>query len=143
VVEAKTLVPDAYIEFAYTNSKGKEVMWPVLVELDRGTEDQKFFRKRIRAYIVFLKSRTFKTVFGIDNITVAFPTTEDENRVKKMQEWTHKELAATNEPAWLEHLFLFTALPENMGEIEPRHLFLDPVWYTASDGLQPVSLLGE
>jgi Replication-relaxation len=141
--ETKTIVPDAYIEFASTHQSGKIDSLPVLVELDRGTEDQRFFRKRIRSYIVFLKSRTFRTVFGIDNITIAFPTTADENRVNKMQEWTRKELALTNEPSWLGQLFLFTALPENMAEMEPRHLFLDQVWYTPSDGLQAVSLLGE
>ena len=65
-------------------------MW----ELDRGTEDQKFFRRRIRAYIVFLKSRAFETLFGIKNITVAFATTKDHNRVKQMREWTQQELAA-------------------------------------------------
>jgi hypothetical protein len=53
------------------------------------------------------------------------------------------ELAATNEPGWLANLFLFTAIPENMGDIEPRQLFLDPVWYTPSDGENPLSLLGE
>ena len=56
--------------------------------------------------------------------------------------WTQKELAATNEPTWLANLFLFTALPENMSEIAPRQLFLDPVWYVPSDHDNPVSLLG-
>ena len=60
-----------------------------------------------------------------------------------MREWAAKEFASTNEPGWLANLFLFTALPENMGDIEPRQLFLDPVWYTPSDGENPLSLLGE
>jgi hypothetical protein len=30
-----------------------------------------------------------------------------------------------------------------MGEIEPRQLFLAPVWYTPSEDENPVSLLGE
>ncbi len=141
--ETKTIVPDAYLEFACTGQNGKEDIIPVLWELDRGTEDQKFFRKRIRAYIVFLKSRAFKTHFGIENITIAFATTKDHNRIKQMREWTQKELALTNEPKWLADLFLFTALPESMGEIEPRQLFLDPVWYLPSDDENPVSLLGE
>jgi hypothetical protein len=126
-VETKTLVPDCYLEFVHTRESGKEDTLPVLVELDRGTEDQKFFRRRIRAYIVFLRSRAFKTLFNIDNITIAFATTKDHNRIKQMREWTRKELAATNEPLWLSQLFLFTALPENMGDSEPRQLFLDPV----------------
>ena len=141
--ETKTLVPDFYIEFACTGQNGKEDIVPVLWELDRGTEDQKFFRKRVRAYIVFLRSRTFETVFNIKNITIAFATTKNHNRIKQMREWTQKELALTNEPSWLSQLFLFTSLPENMAEIEPRQLFLDPVWYVPADDENPVSLLGE
>jgi len=141
--ETKTLVPDCYLEFACTGHEGNEDIIPVLWELDRGTEDQKFFRRRIRAYVVFLRSRAFETLFEVKNITVAFATTKDHQRVRQMREWARKELAATNEPKWLADLFLFTALPENMGEIEPRHLFLDPVWYLPTDGENPVSLLGD
>jgi hypothetical protein len=53
------------------------------------------------------------------------------------------ELAATNELKWLADLFLFTRLPENMREIEPTRLFLDPAWYVPFDDDHPVSLLGE
>ncbi len=63
--------------------------------------------------------------------------------MKQMREWTQKELALTNEPSWLSQLFLFTSLPENIGDIEPRQLFIDAVWYTPSDDENPVSLLGE
>jgi Replication-relaxation len=141
--EIKAIVPDAYIAFVYTNPSKKEEAIPVLWELDRGTEDQKSFRKKIRAYIVFLRSRTFETVFGIEHITVAFATTKDHNRVRQMREWAANEFALTNEPDWLANLFLFTALPENMGNSVPRQLFLDPVWYTLSEDDNPVSLLGE
>ncbi len=139
--QTKTIVPDAYLAFGYTRQNGKDATIPVLVELDRGTEDQKFFRKRIRAYSVFLKSRAFKSLFAIENITVAFATTTDHHRVRQMREWAAKEFASTNEPGWLANLFLFTSLPENIGESEPHHLFLDPVWYTPSDDENPVSLL--
>ena len=141
--QTKAIVPDAYLAFGYTRQNGKDATIPVLVELDRGTEDQKFFRKRIRAYSVFLKSRAFKSLFTIENITVAFATTKNHNRVGKMREWARKELAVTSEPKWLADLFLFTSLPETMDGIEPRQLFLDPVWYTPSDDENPVSLLGE
>jgi hypothetical protein len=141
--ETKTIVPDAYVEYIYTRQNGKEVPIPVLWELDRGTEDQKFFRKRIRAYIVFLKSRTFKTLFTIENITIAFATTKDHNRVNKMREWARQEFALSHEPSWLSQLFLFTSIPENMDGIEPKQLFLAPVWYLPADDENPVSLLGE
>ena len=54
-----------------------------------------------------------------------------------------QEFSLTHEPTWLADLFLFTALPERIEEIEPRQLFLDPVWYAPGDDTNPVSLLGE
>jgi len=141
--ETKTIVPDCYVAFVYTSQSGKEETIPVLWELDRGTEDQKFFRRKLRAYIAFLKSRTFKTLLSIENITIAFATTKNHSRVNQMREWAVRELTSTNEPDWLADLFLFTALPENISESEPRKLFLDPVWYTSSDGENPLSLLSE
>src|SRR5258708_12634229 len=57
--ETKTIVPDAYFAFACTGPSGKEVHIPVLVELDRATQDQTFFRRKLRASIIFLKSPTF------------------------------------------------------------------------------------
>jgi len=52
-------------------------------------------------------------------MTVAFATTKDHNWVSKMREWARQEFILTHEPSWLSQLFLFTALPERMEEIEP------------------------
>jgi hypothetical protein len=108
-----------------------------------GNRRAEVFRKRLRAYIVFLKSRAFETVFNVTSMTIAFATTKDHHRLNKMREWARQEFALTNEPGWLAELFLFTTLPENMSDIAPRQLFLDPVWYTPSDDTNPVSLLRE
>jgi len=35
---------------------------------------------------------------SIKNITIAFATTKDHNRVKQMREWAAKEFASTSEP---------------------------------------------
>lgn len=141
--ETRTLIPDAYLEFIRTLESGKETKIPVLLELDRGTEEQKHFRRRIRSYIIFLKSFAFESVFQVKSaMTVAFATTKNHNRVDKMREWTRTECALTHEPKWLLNLFLFTGLPSSIEEIEPSQLFLDPVWYAPGLDTDPVSLLG-
>ena len=117
--ESKILVPDTYLEFVHTREGGKEQKMSVLWELDRGTEEQKFFRRRLRAYSVFVRSRAFETVFNVKSMTVAFATTKDHNWVSKMREWARQEFILTHEPSWLSQLFLFTALPESMEAIEP------------------------
>src|SRR5207249_4337159 len=138
--ETVTLIPDAYLEFRHTKESGKEEKIPILLELDRGTEDQRFFRKRLRAYVVFLKSRAFESMFTVKSITVAYATTVGHKRVEQMRDWAHQEFALTREPGWLSQLFLFTTLPEAIDAIEPAQLFLDPVWYVPIDDDNPVSL---
>lgn len=45
-----TIIPDAYLTFAMATSDGRQRRFPVLLELDRGTEEKQHFRHRIRAY---------------------------------------------------------------------------------------------
>jgi len=112
----------------------------VYVEVDRGTEDQRFFRKRIRSYVAFIKSKAYQEVANLTPITIAYATTKEYKRVEQMRDWTRKALASSSEPKRLSDLFLFTALPQT---IETRKLFLEPVRYTPSDDENPPSLLGE
>ena len=47
-------------------------------------------------------------MFKVGGVTIAFTTSAGTKRLKKMQEWTRKELAATNEPLEIGHTFYFT-----------------------------------
>jgi Replication-relaxation len=138
--ETVILIPDAYLEFRQKTGSGKEEKIPVLLELDRGTIERKNFQKKIRAYIQFIKTEGYKDAFGVSTVTVAFATTQGKTRLDQMMEWTRKELAATNEKGWLSDLFLFTTLPQSL---EPKTLFLEPVWYQPFADDTPLSLLGE
>ena len=65
----------------------------LLLEHDRGTEQQEHFRRRIQAYKKFLSSGAYKQALGINGVLVAF-TTLLSNRVPQMREWTRAELAS-------------------------------------------------
>jgi len=61
--EAVTVIPDAWLDFHQTEKK-KIVRFPVFLEIDRASEQQKFFKKQVRARILFFSSGGYKKLFG-------------------------------------------------------------------------------
>lgn len=129
------LIPDAFLDFRVRVPEGLRRM-PILLEHDRGSEEQKYFRRRIRAYLTLLKTETFKKLFQVRSVTVAFTTTAGQSRLGRLREWTRQELQ--NEPKEVGLMFCFTALEK---PLEPQTIWLAPRWYTPYDN-QPISLLG-
>lgn len=132
-----TVIPDAFLDFRSALPDGRQRRMPLLLEHDRGTEEQQHFRRRIRAYIVLLKSSAYQQLFGVRTVTVAFTTFTGVPRLKQMIEWTRAELAVTNEPKTLGMTFSFTTLDQ---PLEPQQIWLSPRWFTPYDN-SPLSLL--
>lgn len=129
-----TITPDAFLDFGMMDTKRRLC---VLLEHDRGTEEQQFFRKRIQGYLTFLKAKAQKTLFGVDSILVAFSTFKGERRRRQMCQWTEAELA--NEPRAIGMAFYFAALDHPP---EPHKVWVESVWYTAyKDDQTPQALL--
>src|SRR5581483_4701541 len=133
-----TVIPDAFLDFRSLLPDGRQRRMPLLLEHDRGTEEQQHFRRRIRAYLVFFKSGAYQQHFGVRTITVAFTTFTGIARLRQMIEWTRAELAATNEPKTLGTIFSFTTLER---PLEPRQIWLEQRWYTSYPEDGPVVLL--
>lgn len=126
------LVPDSFLDIRERETKRS---FCLLLEHDRGTEQQDHFRRRIRVYKTVLSSGMYKQALGINGVIVAF-TTFIGKRVAQLREWTKAELAT--EPT-LANMFIFAELPK---PLEPQNLLFERRWYTlASD--QPIALLGE
>jgi hypothetical protein len=128
-----TLIPDGFIDI---RQRGTNRSLCLLIEHDRGTEQQEHFRRRIRAYMAFLASEAYKQSLSTERITVAFTTFLSAKRVAQMREWTKAEVAA--EPQ-LASRFIFAVLPK---PLEPFHLLLERRWHTLMND-QPITLLGE
>ena len=50
-------------------------MVPVLLEIDRGTQDQAKFRERVRWRIEFIRSGAYRELFETEAVTIAYATT--------------------------------------------------------------------
>ena len=133
-----TVIPDAVFDFRRTQDKAKEKKSVVLYEHDMGTTEQKHFRRKIRAYIGFLKSGMSKDLLGVKHLSIAFGTPRGDNRKAQMCDWTRKELASSSEPKWLAQVFFFAALSEYL---HPLEVWRNPLWYLPFDETTARSLL--
>ncbi len=131
-----TLIPDAFLDIRRSLPDGTAVRLPVLVEHDRGSEEQRYFRRRIRAYVTVLKSGAYHDWFGVKSLTIAFTTFAGEKRREQMRAWTRQELKESGTMAYAP-AFLFTS---SCRPPDPYQLWLHPCWYTP-DSDQPSSLL--
>ena len=126
------LVPDSFLDIRERETNRS---FCLLLEHDRGTEQQEHFRRRIQAYRKFLSSGAYKQALGINGVLVAF-TTFLNNRVPQMREWTRAELASDKQ---LRSMFIFAELPQ---PLEARNLLFEQRWYTLTQD-NPIALLGE
>ena len=75
--ETLTVIPDAFLKFAAPTGVKR-----FLLEHDRGTEEQHYFRRRIRAYTALYQE---------DQTPVIFTTFVSRERVEQMQSWAKSE----------------------------------------------------
>ena len=66
-----TLIPDGFLDFRQPTT-GRSLF--LIIEHDRGTEQQDHFRRRIRAYKAFLELRRIQATIRYRRLTVAFTT---------------------------------------------------------------------
>lgn len=132
-----SLIPDVFLIFRMIVPDGRQRRIPIVIEHDRGSEEQQYFRRRIRAYLIMLRNEGYKELFGVGSITVAFTTSAGVERLKKMREWTAKELEAAGETQFRSH-FYFTLLER---PIDPYQVWVNTTWLPLFDN-KPASLLG-
>ena len=131
------VIPDAWLLFHHVNTK-QSAWQPVFLEIDRGTEQQRYFKRQIRARVLFLLSGGYKKLFGTHKGVIAYATTGNETRLKSMRAWTREvltELAMKH----LAHRFRFCSLSPSW-EQDEHGVFLARRWYSAVEK-HPVPLL--
>ena len=129
-----SLIPDGFLDFHKRRAGLPDLSLSLILEHDRGTEQQEHFKRRIRSYKAFLAAKGQAQLFGVEAVTVAFTTFISSKRVMQMREWTKQEL---QDAPQLAPMFIFAELPM---PLEPKHLLFERRWYTlASD--QPIALL--
>ncbi len=135
--QVTSVIPDAWLDFRLCLN-GITYQTAVWLELDRGSEEQKQFRRKVRGLYQASLSEIHRKEFGAQNITIAFATTAGEKRQEQLRLWTRQELSLLEKISDAD-LLLFTSLPPT-SDLDPEWFFLSPVWTTPLTNT-PVPLL--
>ncbi|MBE0610053.1 MAG: replication-relaxation family protein [Dehalococcoidia bacterium] len=106
------------------------------LELDRGTEEQKVWRRKVRGLLAYANG-PYQEAFQTKSLTVAVVATPGDKRLLQLIHWTESELAVRHEQAQ-GGLFVFTAVGSDPAEL--ADLFFSRRWYRPF-GKQRVALL--
>ena len=142
--EGEAIVPDAWLHFERVSDG---VRFPVLVEIDRGSEFQERYKNHVRGRLEFIRSGDYARVFGTPAVMIAYATTgriqeHAESRRKTMGAWTMEVLRELEIESWAG-IFRFTSAVEYKTLYEDGHqLFTQPVWHRPDSPAAPLPLLG-
>jgi hypothetical protein len=133
--ETVSVIPDAWLLFERLKD-GKHANWfPILLEIDRGTEYRQKFKRHVQSRIEFIRSGGYKELFGMEWVTIAYVTTGErpdyrESRLRAMCEWTREVLEELQEEDWAS-VFLFSTL--SLDEMYSPIIFQKPVWFKPNE----------
>jgi hypothetical protein len=142
---ADMVVPDAWLHFAREADGVRK--FPILVELDRGSEYQERFKNHVRGRLAFLRSGEYARVFGTPAAIIAYATTgrlkaHADSRRETMAAWTMEVLAELGLENWAG-IFRFTSEVVYTRLYEQgQDLFTKPAWYQPDSPSNAVPLLG-
>jgi len=125
------VIPDAWFQLKALD----EPAVAIALELDRATEGQKHWRRKIAALTAWAEG-PYRQAFEADNLTVAVAVPRTPRR-EQLSAWTREELEDIGK-AELADIFLFTEV--SPVETDPFELFFSPCWYPAGQDYA-VSLL--
>ena len=136
------IIPDALLLFALQSTGAH---YPVMLEIDRGTEFRSKFQTLMKARLAFIQSGAYKKVFDFPAVIFAYVTAKahpahTQTRVKTMAAWTQSVLAELGLQEW-GVIFRFAAISFDTLYADIPTLLEKPVWYRP-DEADPVPLFG-
>ncbi len=131
--------PDAWIHFAVDGKEGA-----VALEVDRGTEEQKVWRRKIDAILAYTADQPslYEQQFGLPYLTMAVIAVPGdvpiELRARNLHHWTDMELKRLDKENWKT---LFKVRPATPATDDPNDLLLTACWRHPGE-TEPTPLIG-
>lgn len=129
--EPMEVTPDAFVKVsAWVEAEQRYRVFPILIEVDRDTEQQVVFREKIAKLYALGTSETYEQVYAARSFNVAFfvqaPRRDPLQRLAELLTWTERELTQrqlTHDAA----SFSFCAL--DPATTTPEDLLLGACWF--------------
>ncbi len=111
--------PDAWVDLRLRGA----YQMPLVVELDRSTEEQRQWRQKVRVLVGWAQG-AYQQAFQTDSITILVVTTGGERRLSYLLHWTEQELLGLGREG--AELFRFTTFTPQRPA--PEEVLFSPVW---------------
>lgn len=125
------VIPDGYLSLVL----GGQYRMCFAFEIDRGTEDQQAWRRKVRALLRYVQG-PYQQAFGTDNLTVCVVATPGHARLQQLYGWTTAELDECGKQSEGD-LFRFAAPTP---DLTPDQLFFGAGWFVPYSNT-PVALI--
>lgn len=133
------VIPDAWVDLRLTGER-QRYQECYAIELDRGTTEQKAWRRKVAALVAFAAG-PYQQPFGSSSLTIAVVATPGPTRSEQLLRWTEAELRQLGrEDAGT--VFRFTGVP--IASARPEDLFRGAAWRAPfAERLEPLLDLTE
>ena len=118
------VIPDAYLQLHEAEAIGPGFWYDLVVELDMGTTDQREWRQKVEALLVYGVG-PYRQALGAASITIAVLTPLGDRRATELLSWTEDELARLGRQ---EYGAWFCVCGVDAAQVSPEELFLAPIW---------------
>lgn len=127
----RTVVPDAFLDVVIREEGGYRR--PICVEVDRGSENEKRFRDKIRGLVDF-SGAPYREQFNRRSLTIAIVAVLGEAKLHQLMRWTEAELRALAVDDAVIDTFRLATIPLDWSVSEharptPEAIFRQPLWY--------------
>ena len=138
--------PDGWLDFRISSNNQIQQAC-ILLEMDMDTHQKPRFQKKIATYVSFINEGLYERAFNTTSVVICFVTPTGDKRAMQMKLWCEEQLVSTPVYHPSQHptngmndasLFLFASIPP--GALNPKDIFVSPVWYAPFDN-QPQALL--
>jgi len=132
-----SVIPDGWLDVRVVVPGGTD-RYCIALEVDRGTAEQRAFRRKIARWVAAADG-PYQATFGTDLLTIAIVATPGERRADTLLGWIAAELAVLHREEQAD-LFLVTAV--DAAVVDPLTFLSGPVW-RQPNGKTPVPLIEE
>jgi len=120
------VIPDAFILFGLYQDK-----FPMLVEIDCGTEGQRQFKKGVANRSEYVRNGDYRRAFYQDAVNICYIVIAESERQRQVRRttlmrWTMEVLEEQNRQSWGR---VFRFAESGLKEMYSLDLFQKPVWY--------------
>lgn len=115
-----SVIPDAWVDLRIM----RRYQECYAVELDRGTTEQKAWRRKVAALMAYANG-PYQETFGTASLTIVVVATPGEGRRDQLIRWTEAELSAAGR-ADQAGLFRFTGV--SVAQMSPENVFMGAGW---------------